>query len=60
MKSSRYVMHNEDIFDLLQIDVLKHKSISKVIINGDTNARCGILLDYIDCDYSERVNVDCI
>ena len=56
--SSRNVVTDEDLFDLLYTDVIKYNAIGKVIIYGDMNARCGNLSDYIDYNFNDRDDLD--
>ena len=51
--SSRHVLNDEDLFDVLYTDILKYNVIGKVIVCGDMNARCGNLLDYTEYDFND-------
>ena len=51
--SSRHVLNDEDLFDVLYTDILKYNVIGKVIVCGDMNARCGNLLGYTEYDFND-------
>ena len=60
--SSRHVLNDEDLFDVLYTDILKYNVIGKVIVCGDMNARCVNLLDYTEYDFNDigRKKMSCI
>ena len=49
--SSRHVLNDEDLFDLLYTGILKYNAIGNVIVCDDLNARCGNLLDHPEYDF---------
>ena len=57
--SSRHLLNDENIFDILYDDILKYNELGNCIIYGDMNSRCGALFDYIDITIDSE-DIECM
>ena len=46
--SSRHILNDDSIYDVLYDDILKYNDLGNCMIFGDLNSRCGDLHDYVD------------
>ena len=57
--SSRHLLNDENIFDILYDDILKYNELGYCIIYGDMNSRCGALFDYVDITIDSE-DIECM
>ena len=56
---SSFSRHRDDIFSLIESDILKYSRLGKCFVLGDFNARTLIDHDYIDNDGDKFLDIDC-